>query len=444
MRVVIVGAGKVGYALAQYLSEENHEVIVIEQSEERREIIQNSLDIMTIGGNGASLATLTDPDVQQADLLIAVTDVDEVNMVACMAAKKVGIKLTIARVSNQEYLNQELEYFNLSLGIDMVINPEMVTALEIKRILLTPAALDVEDFADDRVRMIEVKIPPESNLINTPLSTLTLPAHTLVAGILRNEQMLIPRGSDMILPNDCVFFVGETSAIKKIGEEFTIRKSKVERVLIIGAGRIGRHLAMLLEKEDISVKIIDNDLERCQELAELLNDGLVLHGEGADIELLTEEGVGEADMVICLTNDDKLNLLIALLAKHLGAPRTLVRASHSDYISLMEKVGVDVVLSPRILTAGVILRHVRHPDVVAVTLLEGAKAEAMEIIVPEDSPLNYKKLKDIKFPQNALIGTIVRGENILIPNGETQLMPNDRAVIFSLPHTVNEVLKLLE
>ncbi|NMA69438.1 MAG: Trk system potassium transporter TrkA [Desulfitobacterium sp.] len=444
MRVVIVGAGKVGYTLAQYLSEEDHEVIVIEQDDERREIIQSSLDIMTLGGNGASLATLVDPDVQKGDLFIAVTDIDEVNMVACMAAKNIGIKKTIARVSNQDYVHQEFEEFNSAMGIDMIINPEMVTALEIKRILLTPAALDVEDFADERVRMIEVKIPTGSNLINTPLSSLTLPPHILVAGILRNEKMLIPHGSDMILPNDCVFFVGETSAIKRFGEEFTIRKSKVERVMIIGAGRIGRHLALLLEKEGISIKIIDNDLERCQELAEILNEGMVLHGEGADIDLLTEEGVGEADVVISLTNDDKLNLLIALIAKHLGASRTLVRVGHSDYISLMEKVGVDVVLSPRILTAGVILRHVRHPDVVSVSLLEGAKAEVMEIIIPETSPLNYRKLKDVKFPRNALIGSIVRGNEIFIPNGETELRPNDRGIIFSLPQTVKEVLKLFE
>lgn len=205
MRVVIVGAGKVGYSLAQYLTQEEHEVIVIEQDDERRSIVQNTLDVMTIAGNGASPGMLLDPEIRKADLLIAVTDMDEVNMIACMAAKQAGIQRTIARVRNQEYAERDKVKFNEALGIDLTINPEMVTALEIKRILLTPAALDVEDFADERVRMIEVKIPSDSNLINIPLKSLKLPAQTLVAGILRNDRMLIPHGTDMILPNDCVF-----------------------------------------------------------------------------------------------------------------------------------------------------------------------------------------------------------------------------------------------
>lgn len=444
MRVVIVGAGKVGYTLAQYLTKENHEVIVIENNEERRAIVQNTLDVMTISGNGASPGMLLDPEIRNADLMVAVTDSDEVNMIACMAAKQAGIKRTIARVRNQEYAEKDKLKFNVSLGIDLTINPEMVTAQEISQILLTPSALDVEDFADQRVRMIEVKILPDSKLINTPLSQLTLPRQSLVAGILRQDRMLIPHGSDVILPHDCVFFVGEYSVIKKFEEHFTVRKSKIERVLIIGAGRIGRHLALMLEKAGISVKVIDKDRERCQELAGLLEDGLVLCGEGTDIDLLTEEGVGEADAVICLTDDDKLNLLIALLAKHLGAPKTFVRVGRSDYISLMEKVGVDVVLSPRLLTAGVILRQVRRSDIVSITLLEGAKAEAMEIIVSSTSPVAHKKLKDAKLPHDSLIGSIVRNDKIIIPDGDAMLEPGDRVIVFALPETVPTVVKLFE
>lgn len=444
MRIVIVGAGKVGYSLAQYLAQEDHEVIVIENDEERRVIVQNTLDVMTISGNGASPAMLLDPEIRKADLMVAVTDSDEVNMIACMAAKQAGINRTIARVRNQEYADKDKFKFNQSLGIDLTINPEMVTALEISRILLTPAALDVEDFADGRVRMFEVKIPYDSKLTNIPLFKLKLPSQTLVAGILRQDRMLIPHGSDVLLPHDCVFFVGEHSAIKKFEDRFTVRKSKLERVMIIGAGRIGRHLAVLLEQAGISVKVIDKDRERCQELAGLLEDGLVLCGEGTDIDLLTEEGVGDADAVICLTDDDKLNLLLALIAKHIGAAKTFVRVGRSDLISLMEKVGVDVVLSPRLLTAGVILRQVRRSDIVSISLLEGAKAEAMEIIVASTSPVANKKLKDAKLPRNCLIGSIVRGNQIIIPDGESQLKPGDRVIVFALPDTVATVVKLFE
>jgi trk system potassium uptake protein len=444
LRVVIVGAGKVGYSLAQYLTQEDHEVIVIENDEERRTIVQNTLDVMTISGNGASPALLLDSEIRNADLMVAVTDSDEVNMIACMAAKQAGIKRTIARVRNPEYAEKDKLKFNQSLGIDLTINPEMVTALEISRILLTPAALDVEDFADGQVRMFEVKIPSDSKLINTPLSQLKLPPQTLVAGILRQDRMLIPHGSDIILPHDCVFFVGAYSAIKKFEDHFVVRKSKIERVMIIGAGRIGRHLALILEKSGISVKVIDKDRERCQELAAQLENGLVLCGEGTDIDLLTEEGVGNADAVMCLTDDDKLNLLLALIAKHLGAPKTFVRVGRSDLISLMEKVGVDVVLSPRLLTAGVILRQVRRSDIVSISLLEGAKAEAMEIIVSSSSPVAHKKLRDAKLPRNCLIGSIVRVGKIIIPDGDTLLEPDDRVIVFALPDTVPTVVKLFD
>ncbi|MEA4902951.1 Trk system potassium transporter TrkA [Desulfitobacterium sp.] len=444
MRVVIVGAGKVGYILAQYLSQENHEVIVIENNEERRSIVQNSLDVMTIAGNGASPAMLLDSEIRKADLMVAVTDSDEVNMIACMSAKQAGIKRTIARVRNQEYAEKDKLKFNESLGIDLTINPEMVTALEISRILLTPAALDVEDFADGHVRMLEVKIPPDSKLANVSLSKLDLPRQILIAGILRQNSMLIPHGKDMLLPHDSVFFVGEYSAIMKLEKHFPLRKSKVDRVMIIGAGRIGRHLAVMLEKSGISVKVVDKDRERCQDLAEILKDGLVLCGEGTDIDLLASEGVGESDAVICLTDDDKLNLLIALIAKHLGAPKTFVRVGRSEYTSLMEQVGVDVVLSPRILTAGVILRQVRRSDIVSISLLEGAKAEAMEIIVASSSPVAHRKLKEAKLPRNCLIGNIVRNNEIIIPNGDTYLEPGDRVIVFALPDTVPTVVKLFE
>jgi trk system potassium uptake protein TrkA len=444
VRVVIVGAGKVGYILAQRLSEENHDVIVIENNEERRGIVESTLDVMTIQGNGASPALLLDPQIRDSDLMVAVTDSDEINMIACMAAKQAGFKRTIARIRSQEYAEQDRLKLNESLGIYLTINPEMVTAIEISRILLTPAALDVEEFADGQVRMIEVKITPDSKLINQPLKSLRLPPHILAAGILRRDRMLIPHGSDMILANDCVFFVGEYSAIKKFEDSFMVRKSKVERVMIIGAGRIGRHLAAILEKSGISVKVIDKNQERCQELAKQLKNGLVLCGDGTDFDLLSEEGVGKADAVICLTDDDKLNLLLALIAKHIGAEKTFVRVGRSEYVSLMEKVGVDVVLSPRLLTAGVILRQVRRSEIVSVALLEGAKAEAMEIIVAAHSPVAFKKIRDAKLPRDSLIGSIVREKKMIIPNGKSVLEPGDRVVIFALPDTVPAVVKLFE
>jgi len=441
VRVVIVGAGKVGFSLAQYLVEEDHEVIVIEKDEERRNIIQNNLDVMTIPGNGASPRVLMNKDLRSADLMIAVTDSDEVNMVACMAAKQVGISRTIARVRNIEYVGKEENDFHRSLGIDLAINPEYVTALEISRVMLTPAALDVEDYAEGKVRLLEVKIRDESPLIKIPLNRLVLPPNILIAAVLRQNRMIIPNGNDILLPSDNIFLVGEPQALKNIQNEFTEKLSPISKVMIIGAGRIGRRLAVILENEGISVKVIDKNQERCQELARYLKRGSVFYGEGTDLELLMEEGVGEADAVVCLTDDDKLNLLLALLAKDMGTQKTIVRVGRTEYIPLMEKVGVDCVLSPRLITTGVILSQVKKGNYVSISLLEGAKAQAMEVIVRESSKVAGKKLKDINFPEHFLVGAVVHGNKVYIPNGESILYPDDRAIIFVLQDTINKVEK---
>jgi len=444
MRIVVVGAGNLGFSLADRLAKEGHEIIVIEQDEERCSIVQKRLDVLAIIGNGATPQFLINSAAKHADLLVAVTDSDEVNMIACMAAKQMGIPQTIARVRNQEYAHADQVNFNASLGIDLAINPEMTTAVEISRILLTPAALAVEDFADGKIRLLEVKISLESKLINIPLLKLTLPPNILVAGILRQNIMIIPQGEDFLLPQDNVFFVGEAVAIEKFGKQFSDKKSKLERIMIIGAGRIGRHLAKILFDAGLSVKIIDKNRERCRELADQLDKGLVLCGEGTDVDLLCEEGIGAADAVVCLTDDDKLNLLIALLSKNFGAQKSIVRVGRSDYMSLMGKVGVDVVLSPRLLTAGVILRQVRRGNIVAVTLLEGAKAEAMEFLVSANCKIVGKKLKNLKFPQNSLVGAIIHEEVVNIPHGETILHVGDRVVVFTLPDMVKKVAKYFE
>lgn len=442
MRVVIVGAGKVGYTLAEHLTEEDHDVIVIEEDETRRNTVQDSLDVMTIQGNGASPKVLMNPDVRSANLMIAVTDSDEVNMVVCMAAKQVGIAQTIARIRNIEYIGRDETELHHLLGIDLTINPEHATAVEISRILMIPAALEVEDFAGGRVRLVEVRIGPDSPLINIPLAELNLPHNVLIVGIVRKEKMIIPHGSDKLIEYDNVFFVGEPAALQEIQVDFTEAFSRVQKVLIIGAGRIGRYLAQRLEQSGMSVKAIDKDPERCQYLAALLKKGSVFCGDGTDMDLLSEEGVGGADAVVCLTDDDKLNLLLALLAKELGAKRTIVRVGRTEYIPLLEKVGVDVVVSPRLITAGVILSQVRRGKFVAISLLEGAKAQAMEILVSEETRIRNRKLEDIKFPRNCLVGAVVRNGKVFVPDGQTILQDGDRAVVFALSDSISKMEKI--
>ncbi|UWG97138.1 Trk system potassium transporter TrkA [Dehalobacter sp. DCM] len=441
MKVVIVGAGKVGFTLAQYLVEEDHDVVVIEEDEARRHIIQSNLDVMTIQGNGASPRVLMNPYVRAADLMIAVTDSDEVNMVACMAAKQAGIEQTIARIRNIEYIGKEESEFHRSLGIDLTINPEQITAVEISRILFIPTALEVEEFANGRIRLLEIRIHPESPHTHMPISQLDLPPNMLIAGILRRNKMIIPHGSDVLMPNDNVFLVGDPLSLEAVQNDFTQKMGPVKKVMIIGAGRIGRSLATLLEKAGMVVKVIDKNPERCQSLAKHLKKGSVYCGEGTDLELLVDEGVGDSDAVVCLTDDDKLNLLLALMAKDMGAQKTICRVGRTEYIPLMEKVGVDSVLSPRIITAGFILSQVRRGKFISVALLEGAKAQAMEILVTPTSKAANRKLKEIKFPRECLIGAVLHKGQVYIPKGDSILEPGDNIVVFSLPDMMNKINK---
>ena len=443
MRITIVGAGKVGYSVAQYLSREDHDVVVIEAQEERRNIVQNNLDVMVIEGNGASPAVLNNPNVKESDLFISVTDNDEVNMVACRVAKDAGIGFTIARIRNDDYFSaaaRDNRFFEV-MGVDIAINTDFVTAQEISRILQTPSALDVEDFAGGKIRLLETRLQSDSPLINTRLKDISLPENVLVAGILRRDQMIIPNGDDILQISDNAFFIGRPESLELLAGNRLQKLSRVENVLIIGAGRTGRYLALFLESKGVMVKVIDSQESRCKEMAKHLKRGKVFLGRGIDMELLSQEGVGQADAVICLTHDDELNLMLALIAKDCGAQRTFVRVGHPEYIPLMQKVGVDVVLSPRLTTAEVIMRQVHRGKFTMLALLEGAKASALEIAVSPNSKVLGRKLKDVKFPKNCLVGAILRRDQVIVPNGESVLQQNDNVVMFALPEMINKIEK---
>ena len=444
MRIIVAGAGKLGYSVAELLADDEFDVVVIENDPKRKDVVQNSLDVLVIEGNACSPTMFRDPDIRNADVLIACTDSDEVNMITCMMAKNNGIKHTVARIRNVDYAINSPEMLNSEMKIDLILNPERITAAEIDHILMTPSALNVDDFAEGKVRMFEAKLKENSPYANIPLKNLKIPNDILVAMLFRKHKMIIPRGNDVLLPGDNVYFVGKQEAILQFEQNFTNTYEKLEKALIIGAGRTGRFLAPMLEKQGLMVKVIEKNKERCQMLAAMLEKGLVLCGDGTDIDLLTEEGVAEADVVVCITEDDKLNLLLALLAKHLGAKKTIVRVARNEYIELMEKVGVDVVLSSRLLSAGEVLRFVRKGGIVSVSLLEGAQAEALEIIIGAGSEVEGNALRNIKLPQECLICAIVHNNEAIIPNGDTVLYANDRIILFAKSELVKSTVPMFE
>lgn len=446
MKIVLIGAGKVGYTLAQRLSEDNHDVIVIEQDAERIEVLRKYLEVLVVEGNGANPDLLESIGMSDTELFVAVTDADEVNLLACYVAKQLGATQTIARVRANEYINGKRTDVLTDLGLTLVINPEMVTAHEILQILKTPNVLDVESFANGKARLIEIKAQDNQSLLNRKIRDLDLPEKILVVGILRHGRMIIPNGDDLILPLDNIFFLGASASIQEIETNLTTqnRTHETQNILLVGAGLIGRNLAVLLENENYHVKVIDKDLERCERLAEIVEKTIVIHGDGTDVDLLRSEEIEDSDVIVCLTDDDKLNLLVALMAKHFGVAKAFVRVGRPEYIPLMEQVGVDVVFSPRLVTSTEILRQIRKGELLTVSSFENSKAEALELELSIKNPLVGRMLSQVNIPGSSLLGAVVRGEETIVPNGATVCQEGDRIVIFTLPEDRDAVLEFMK
>ncbi|HHX75159.1 MAG TPA: Trk system potassium transporter TrkA, partial [Firmicutes bacterium] len=418
MKVIIIGAGKVGTQLVESLLNEKHEITVIDSSQEVIDRINDILDVLAVRGNGVSSSLLKEAGCEQADLLIAVTDSDEANIVACVTAKALGAKSVIARVRNPEYV-QELDFMRQKLNIDYIINPELSTAYEIIRLLFNAHVSYAEDFARGRVRITEIQVDMHSNLHDRQIKDLRLPGGVIFTAITRGGEVIIPHGNTVIQAKDTLYVMGERNSVDAFARDAgaIIVGNKVRNVLITGGGRTSLYLARELEQIGVSVKIIEQNLERCRVLAEALNNTLVLHGDGTDISLLQSEKVELMDAFVTLTGFDEENLLVALLAKQLGAKKVIAKISRSSYTSLLETIGIDNAVIPKLITARDILRIIRGGRIVSMSLLIGGRAEVLEIIAQENTPIVNRPLKSVGIPQGMILGAILHRGQLVIPNG---------------------------
>ncbi|NLB87956.1 MAG: Trk system potassium transporter TrkA [Syntrophomonadaceae bacterium] len=443
MRSIVIGAGKVGFSIAQLLSSENHDVVVIEEDEERCTKVDELLDVQVINGSGASWRTLEAAGIRSVDLVVAVTEIDELNMIACLLAKQYGAKTTVARVRNTDYV--ETPHFSPEslLGIDLIINPERVTAQEIAKIVKNPEALDCDYYANGMVQLIAILIENNSPVAGLKLKELDASKYVIVS-ILRKHKMIVPSGEDEIMVGDRLYIMANTHEMHEVLHVFGIQKSRVNHLTILGAGRIGCYLAEIIEKEHlpINVKIIEKDEKRAKEASARLRNTLVINADGSDIDLLENENVGQSDLFVSATDDDKINLLSSLITKNLGVKKIISIIKRTDIMHLMEEIGIDIVFNPRILTAGAILKYIRRGDIVSVTVLGEERAEMLELYAQPGSAAIGKELKKIKFPQGSVIGAIVRGDEVIIPNGDSIIKPFDHLMVFSLPKSIHKVEKL--
>jgi trk system potassium uptake protein TrkA len=444
MKTIVIGAGEVGYHIAERLSREGHDVVVIEQDAAVRARVQDQLDVMTIEGNGSSPRVLEEAGVREAGILVAVADIDEVNVTACLLAKEYGVPTRIARVRDPDFSESEFLGRGKRLGIDLLINPNIVVAEEILDLVKTPAAAEVGKFAAGKVLMLGIQVPPRAPILDRPLRSLRS-FHTttpfLIVAVLRNGQLILPDGETILQEGDHIYFVSKRESENSILTLLGKKESIVERVMVIGGGRMGLRVAQLLEAERFKVKLVEQRQERCEELSELLKGTLILHGDGTDVRTLVEEGIADMDAVVTVTDDEATNILAALLAKEQGAKKVMALIKRPQLLHLLPHLGIDAAISPRTLTASVILKYVRKGKVLSIFEMPESDAETLEMIVTAQSRVAGKAIRDAGLPSGAIIGAVVHQGEIVIPRGDTVFRPDDHVVIFAIPSVIPDLEK---
>ena len=438
MKIVVFGASEMGCLIATEFFED-HDITIIDKEENKTDAL-NKLDISFVPGNGSNINTLKAANIEDADVFIACTTFDEANIVSCLTVSRLSRAKTVCFVSKPEYI----ESLNLVKNtqyemIDVVIWPEELLTQEIFRIITVPDAVDVENFASGKARLLEYRIKEESSLLNKKIKDCKFRDETLVVAVTRDENLFIPDGETEFKLNDKVIFMGSSTSLDILAREIFQSQSKVKTAAIIGGGSVGLMLAQNLEKINIKTKIIEQDYKRCEDLTEVLKNALVLYGDGTNMELLMQEDIGDADVVISVTNNDEKNLLCSLLTKQMGAKKVITRVSKSANISLFEKVGIDVAISPKEASITEIRNNFINTDAEILATVERGQGRIIETLVPD----NFKEisLMDLKLPAKAIIAIIQRGHNVIIPKGMTKLKPNDLLLVFTLEENSEKIIE---
>lgn len=444
--IVISGLGQVGSHLAQVLSREQHNIVAIDNDPVRCRESDECLDIKVIQGQASDHRTLEEAGIKRADMLIAVTANDETNVLTCAMAARYGVNQKIARIRNLRHFENPPRFTLADWGVDLAIQPELETAKEIVLLVKRSAATDVLEFAGNRIQLIGIRIDAACPLVHKTLESVSRDYPDIVfriVAILRGTETIIPGGHDILQNRDQVFVIADAEAIPAVIALMGKSDEKLEHIMILGGGRIGRATARLLDEEKgLAIKLIDSDPERAQALADELQRTLVIHGDGRDFNLLATEGILETDALISATGDEETNILTSLLAKHLGVTKTIALVNRREYLPLMAPIGVNAAVNTNLITSNAILRLVRRGDVVSLATLSGLDAQAVEYLAHADSRITRKPLNKVNFPKGAILGAVTRGDRVLIPVGETRIKPEDHAVVFSLPHALPDVDKL--
>lgn len=441
MKIIITGAGDVGYHLAKMLSGESQDIYLVDESQTRLNYVQSHLDVFTIHGDATSISLLKDANVDQCDLIIAVTSSEETNILVSILAKKFGAKRAIARISNLELLEPENQEMYRKLGIDELISPVQLAAEEIKRLIQRSAFTDNFEFENGKLSVIGISVGDASPLKN---KTVKESAHLnpnltfKPIALHRLEQTIIVKSDTKILENDILYFITNPKSIDMIMEICDKRCFDIKDIMILGGSSIGVATAKMLEKE-YRVILIEKNTERCNEIAGQLKNTLVLNIDGRDVQTLEEEGLGDMDAFVAVTGDSESNIMSSLVAKNHDVNKTIARVENIAYIHLSQNIGIDTLINKKIIAAANIFKYIRKGEISAIASLHGVDAEIIEFNVKENSKVTKKTINRLNFPNSANIAGVIRDDVGFIPFGDFQLRKGDKAVVFTLTESIHKI-----
>ena len=446
MKIIILGAGEVGFHLAKHLTQAEHDIVIIDNDPAKTNKINESLDVMSVHGDATSPDALYQAGIENANVLIAVTSSDEVNLLACIIARKFGVETKIARLRKSEYSSPDFILSRAEMGIDLIIHPELEAAEEILDMIRYPRAFDLLRFEGGKILLVGLVIGEESPALGKKLSDI-VPAFGRLTfravAIYRDGRTIIPTGDDIVTKGDRVYIVVLQENLDEVFALAGNGRDEMRNVMILGGGKIGRLVADRLEKLKVyNVKLIESNRDKSQILAERLKGTMVVCGDGTDIDLLGQEGIIEMDAFLALTDDDENNIVSSLLVRHLKVPRIITLISRGEYMPIVKTIGLDVAVNKRMITSNAILRFLKRGPILSLATLRVIDAETIEFEIPHRCKWADMQLRDIKFPQGTIVGAISHNGNVAVPVGDTILFEGDHIVMFVLPEAVKELEKM--
>ncbi|MDP5168618.1 MAG: Trk system potassium transporter TrkA [Bacteroidia bacterium] len=446
MKIIIAGAGEVGFHVAKMLANEEHDIVLIDKSEERLQHSESHIDVGVLKGNALSIRMLEEAGVESADLFIAATSSEETNITTAILAKHLGAKRTICRISNPEFQVRTDKVNMAKLGIDSMVFPEDLAAREIHRLIERAALTDSFEFGDGKLWLTGIILEKDAPFVGLNLIEAVKENPQLkftVVAIQRGGHTIIPRGATMFKEGDHVYFIIHPECLGELQRLSGKEKVQIKNIMILGGGLIGREFAKRVQR-DFNVKLIEQNKTKCYALADELVDTMILHGDGSNVEFLEEEGIENMDAFVAVTGDSETNIISCLVAKNHGVGRTIALVENIDYISLSQNIGIDTLINKKMITINNIFRHVREGNVQAITSLHGVQSEVLEFVVHDACKIANIPVKKLNFPRDAVIAGVVRGEDSFIADGNTTIEDGDRVVVFTLPGSVHQVEKFFK